>query len=162
MRGAILCVSHCLRQPFAGTRSPKRTSRGGMKKPSRSFHRCFIPHTDSWVMAKNTTRALTLLAAVPATLGLAIGVGAGTASAQTVTSPAPAELGVVPYDGIFDDLHVPHHIRHQINIAAGSLGVTIPWHLLDGIDDDRDHDWDDHDDDWDDDRDDDWDDDWDD
>ena len=110
-------------------------------------------------MAKNTTRALTLLAAVPAALGLAISAGAGTASAQTVTSPAPAEQGVVHYDGIFDDLDVRHHIRHQINAAVGSLGVAIPWHLLDGVDDDHDDDWDDHDDDWDDD---DWDDDWDD
>ena len=109
-------------------------------------------------MAKNTTRALTLLTAVPATLGLVIGVGAGTAAAQTVDSPTAAQ-GVVHYDGLFDDLddlHVPHHIRHQINAAVGSLGVTIPWHLLDGIDDDWDDDWDDHDDD------DDWDDDWDD
>lgn len=118
------------------------------------FHGGIICARDSHVMTKNTTRALTLLATVPTTLGLAIGIGAGTASAQTVISPAPSEQGVVHYDGIFDDLddlHVPHHLRHQINAAAGSLGVAIPWHLLDGIDDDRDDDWDDHDDDWDDD-----------
>lgn len=106
---------------------------------------------DSEVMAQNTTRALTLLTAVPATIGLVIGVGAGTAAADTANSPAPtAEQGVVHYDGIFDDLddlHVPHHIRHHIDAAAGSLGVVVPWHLIDDIDDDWD---DDHDDDWDD------------
>ena len=113
-------------------------------------------------MTTEKTRALTLLAAVPATLALAIGVGAGTASAQTESTHA-AEEGVVHYDGIFDDLddlHVPHHIRNQVNAAVGSLGIAIPWHLLDGMDDDR---WDDDNDDNDDrDDDDDWDDRWDD
>ena len=110
------------------------------------------------------TRALALLTAVPATLALAIGAGAATASAQPAPSTQPAEnaaQGVVHYDGLFDDLddlHVPQHIRHQINVALGSTGIAIPWHLLDGLDDDWDDRWDDdHDD-----HDDDWDDDWDD
>ena len=110
------------------------------------------------VMAKKT-RALTLLAVVPTTIGLTVGLGAGTAAAQTAPESAPAEQGVVHYDGIFDDIDVPHHLRGQIDAAVGSLGVAIPWHLLDGVDDDWDEDWDDHDDDWDDDdHDDDWDD----
>ena len=106
-------------------------------------------------MAKKT-RALTLLAVVPTTLGLTAGLGAGSAAAQTASAPAPAEQGAVHYDGLFDDIDIPHHLRGQIGAAVGSLGVTIPWHLLDGIDDDWNDDWDDHDDDWDDD---DWDDD---
>lgn len=131
-----------------------------MKTPSRRFHGGLIHARDSQSMTKNTTRALTLLAAVPATLALAIGLGAGAASAQTLDAatavPTAAGQGIIHYDGLFDDLDdlfVPHHIRHQINAAAGSLGVAIPWHLLDGLDDDR---WDDHEDDDDDDRDD-WD-----
>ncbi len=90
------------------------------------------------------TRALTLLTSVPATIALAVGLGAGTASAQTVTAPAdPSTHGVVHYDGI----DIPAHIRHQVNSALGSVGITVPWPLLDFIDDD----WDDFDDDWDDD-----------
>lgn len=132
-----------------------------MKKPSQSFHGGLIRARDSHLMTTEKTRALTLLAAVPATFALAIGVGAGTASAQTESVPAAAEQGVVHYNGIFDDLddlHVPHHIRNQVNAAVGSLGIAIPWHLLDGMDDDL---WDDDNDDQDDgvdDRDDRWDD----
>ena len=93
-------------------------------------------------MAKKT-RALTLLAVVPTTLGLTAGLGAGSAAAQTASAPAPVEQGVVHYDGLFDDIDIPHHLRGQIDAAVGSLGVTIPRHLLDGIDDDWDDDWDD-------------------
>lgn len=135
------------------------TSPAIMKTPSQLFHDPLIRDRDSQSMTKNTTRALTLLATVPATLALVIGVGAGAASAQTpdaTVAPTAAGQGVIHYDGLFDDLDdlfVPHHIRHQINAAVGSLGVEIPWHLLDGLDDDQwddDHDDRDDRDDWDD------------
>lgn len=106
-------------------------------------------------MTKNTTRTLPLLATVPATLALVIGAGAASAQTPDATTATAtttgAGQGVIHYDGFFDDLDdlfVPHHIRHQINAVVGSLGVAIPWHLLDGLDHDQ---WDDdHDDDWDD------------
>ena len=107
-----------------------------------------ISFTASIVLVRaQKTRAFTLLAVVPTTISLTVGLGAGTAAAQTASAPAPAEQGVGHYDGIFDDIDVPRHLRGQIDAAVGSLGVAIPWHLLDGIDDDWDDcdDWDDDD-----------------
>lgn len=130
-----------------------------MNTLSREPHGSFMPAPHGRGMT-HRTRALALLTAVPATLALTL-AGAATAAAQPAPTDQSAEnppRGVVHYDGLFDDLddlHVPHHLRHQINVALGSTGIAIPWHLLDGLDDDR---WDDNDDDDDDDWDDGWDD----
>lgn len=105
------------------------------------------------------TKVIALLAAVPTAFGLAF--GAGVAAADT---PAPQTVSVerqnvdLDLDDLdLDDIHVPAHIRAQIDRALAGTGIQIPWHLFDDLDD-RD-DWDDRDDD---DDDDDWDDDWDD